>query len=297
MIVAKRNCKVAVVQLGPESPDKRENVKNNLSMIDSVKEKVDFVLFPEMSTTQYWVTGKFNKMHFEDAESVDGPAVKMFAKKAKQISSFILLPFFEKGEIEGEYFNSVVLLSPEGKVVEGRLPNGEKVLTYRKNHLSKEHLKDLKLDEINYMRAGKGFPIFQTEFGKIGILICRDRWFPESWRTLGLLGAEMILIATASTIGLQDLFVHSMRTWTREHQVFGIIANKVGREKVDKRTVNYCGLSCVVGPDGKVIKCASDKPEVLTASIDLSEVARVRQLLPNYRDRRPELYTEITKSR
>lgn len=294
----KRKCRLTLVQTGPASPDKEKNIRDNLRILDSLDGKTDFVLFPELSTTQYWVIEKFNRKYFAEAEGTDGETVRLFADKAKEISSYVLLPFFEKGRISGEYFSSVALLGPDGSLVSGVLSGGRKVDSYRKNHLSKEEFRDLVLDEVSYMRTGSGFPVFPTEFGKVGVLICRDRWFPESWRTLGLLGAEIVFVATATSGGLKDLFVPSMRTWARENQVFGVIANKVGTEKVGKRSATYCGLSSVVGPDAGVLGSAGDKkPEVLTVEIDLAMVEEVRQLLPNYRDRRPELYSEIVKQR
>jgi len=296
--LARRPCRVTLVQTGPASPVKEENVDRNLRLLNSLAGKTDFVLFPELSTTQYWVTGQFSRKYFETADSIDGSTVKRFAQKAREISSYVLLPFYEKGATEGEYFSSVAVLGPDGTLVKGRMPDGRVVRSYRKNHLSKEQFRDLVLDEVLYMKVGSGFPTFPTKFGKIGVLICRDRWFPESWRTLALCGAEIIFVATASPGGLTDLFVPSMRTWARENQVFGAISNKVGRERVDGRTVSYCGSSCVVGPDADLIKSASDdRPQIITAEIDLSEVSLVRQLLPNYRDRRPEIYSEITKPR
>jgi len=287
-----------LVQTGPASSSRRENVERNLKLLDRLKGKTDFVLFPELSTTKYWVTGRFDRKRFADAEAIDGPTVRAFARKAREISSHILLPFYEKGDVEGEFFSSVVILSPYGKVVEGAMPDGRRVRSYRKNHLSKEHFRDLVIDEVSYMRAGQGFPVFSTKYGKIGVLICRDRWFPESWRMLGLAGAEIVFVPTASAGSLKDLFVPSMRTWCRENQVFGAIANKVGKENVGRRATDYFGLSCVVGPDARLIKACSDRlPGVLTVQVDLTAVSVTRQLLPNYRDRRPELYAEISRPR
>lgn len=275
-----------------------KNVERNLSMLDPLKGKTDFVLFPELSTTKYWVTGTFDRRYFADAETINGPTVGAFARKAKEISSYILLPFYEKGDVEGEFFSSVVILSPSGKIVDGVMPDGRRVKSYRKNHLSKEHFKDLVIDEVSYMRAGQGFPVFNTQYGKIGVLICRDRWFPESWRVLGLAGAEIVFVPTASAGSLKDLFVPSMRTWCRENQVFGAIANKVGKERVGPRVSDYFGLSCVVGPDASPIKVSGDRLSgTLTAQVDLEAVSVTRQMLPNYRDRRPELYAEISKPR
>lgn len=293
-----RTCRISLIQSGPAFEDKEKNVEGNLSLLKPLAGKTDFVLFPELSTTQYWPIAPFRRKRFADSEPIDGKTVKRFARKAAEISSYILLPFYERGEVEGEYFSSVALLSPEGTLVNGLMPDGRTVSSYRKNHLSKEHFRDLVLDEVSYMRTGTGFPVFNTRFGKVGILICRDRWFPESWRSLGLSGARVVFVATASPSGLTDLFIPSMRTWARENQVYGAICNKVGREKVERRTANYCGSSCIVGPDASLVKNASDRrPEILTARVDLSRVELVRQLLPNYRDRRPEIYTEITKRR
>lgn len=296
--MARRACRLALVQTGPASPRRSENVERNLKLLDRLKGRSDFVLFPELSTTKYWVAGRFDPRRFADAEPLDGPTVAAFAKKAREISSYVLLPFYEKGAVEGEYFSSVVLLSPTGRVVEGVMPDGRRVKAYRKNHLSNERFRDLVIDEVSYMRPGTGFPVFPTKHGKVGVLVCRDRWFPESWRMLGLGGAELVFVPTASGGSLKDLFIPSMRTWCRESQVFGAIANKVGRETAGGRSTDYFGLSCVVGPDASVVRaCGERLPEVMLTRVDLGQVSEVRRLLPNYRDRRPELYAQISQPR
>jgi N-carbamoylputrescine amidase len=266
-------------------------------MLDRAPKGTNFLLFPELATTQYWCRAPFSQKYFRYAEPLDGTTIRKFAHKAKELGAHILLSFFESAEAGKEYYSSVAVLSPGGELVKGSLPDGRQVDSYRKVHLSDEQFRDLVIDETRYMRSGSGFPVFQTEFGRIGILVCRDRWFPESWRVLALQGAEIIFVATASAKSLQDLFIPSMRTWGREHQVFSVIANKVGREVVGKTVTQYCGSSCIVGPDGRLVKRAGNsRPRLVAAKVDLSEVKEVRRQLPNYRDRRPHLYGPVTAS-
>ena len=150
-------------------------------------------------------------------------------------------------------------------------------------------------DEKYYFRPGPGYPIFTTGIGRLGVLICYDRWFPEAWRLLALGGAEVICVPNASSGAVSELFVPSIRTWSAQNVVFSAAVNRAGRETVGAASTEFYGLSCVASPRGKLLATAPEgEPAVASAVIDLREVAAARLDQTMYRDRRPELYSPLT---
>ena len=121
---------------------------------------------------------------------------------------------------------------------------------------------------------------------KIGILICYDVEFPEAARTLTLAGAELIAVPTA----IMQPFCHTCQLLVParayENQVFVVYANRCGQEG----DLTYCGLSCIVGPDGKDRARAGIDEGLLVADIDTAEMTTSRKINPYLTDRRPELY-------
>ena len=175
------------------------------------------------------------------------------------------------------------------------MPDGSKVPYYRKNNpgdISSETAVSL---EVHYFGRGWGYPVFETEKARIGILICKDRWFPEAWRVLALQGAEIIFVPVASWEALSESFVRTMRTWAQENQLFAVACNRAGNEGDNY----FFGLSCIIGPKGEVLAQAPEGQGgiVIAAEIDLSQIADVRVEIKIFKNRRPELYGPITELR
>lgn len=292
-----REVKVAVVQTGPAVPEKEENVKRAWDQVADIarEQKPDFVVFPELFTTQFWCVGFTQQEFFAWAEPVPGPTTETLGEKARQHGCHIVAPIFEKGPLEGEYYNSAVLIGPDGKVIWGVLPGGQKIPCARKNYISHFRWGDMVNDEKFYFRPGPGYPIFQTEKGKVGIIICYSRWFPEGWRILALRGAEMIFVPSASAGYVSEMWVAGFRTHAAENVIFAVGINKAGIEKVKDKETRYYGMSLVAGPDGRIIAQAPEgEPGVAVAQVDLDEVGTGRQKILFFRDRRPELYGTLT---
>ena len=190
-----RAINLCLVQPGPASPSKEENIQRGLNLIDlAAQEPVDLIVFPEMFTTQFFCVGFTDPKFMDLAETIPGPATQIFGEKARERDCHILLPIYEKGPREGEFYNSAVLIGPDGKVIEGILPDGTRLPAARKNYISHFRWGEMVNDEKFYFRLGSGHPVFETDLGKIGCLICYERWFPEGWRVLALNGAELILL-------------------------------------------------------------------------------------------------------
>ena len=138
-----------------------------------------------------------------------------------------------------------------------------------------------------YTPSDEGFQVFDTPFGRIGIVVCFDRHYPESIRTEALRGADLILIPTANTIDEpSELFQWEIKIQAFHSSVFVAMVNRVGLEG----QMNFCGESIVVGPTGETISLGGNEPELLLCEIELSQASALRDRKPYTQLRRTELY-------
>lgn len=138
-----------------------------------------------------------------------------------------------------------------------------------------------------YEPSRTGFKVFDTLFGKIGIVICYDRHLPESIRTCALKGAQLILIPAANTKAEpMEMFEWEIRVQAMQNQVFVAMCNRVGLEG----EMEFAGESLVAHPSGDVLLKADDREQLLTCEVDLREAAELRKKVPYIKTRRPEWY-------
>lgn len=255
----------------------------------------DLVVFPELFPHPFWCVGLGDNRYFSWAESISGPTMDLASRFVADLGCHAVVPLFERGDVAGEYYNSAVVIGPDGQIVPGRLPGGEEALTYRKCAISSYRWGDARNDEKHYFREGPGYPVFPTAIGNIGVLICYDRWFPEAWRVLALQGADVVCVPTASSGPGAGLFHPSLRTWAAENALFVVAANRSGVEDVEGTKTEYFGLSSIISPRGEMMAAAQpgDADAAVMADVEIDEVQRVRLDLTMYRDRRPELYRTI----
>jgi len=280
------------IQTGPvQTPEVEATLGEVRELIRTIRPSPDLVVLPELFALPFWCLGFNEPEHFSWAEGIDGPTLSAARKLARHLDAVVVAPFFERGAVAGEFYNSVGVIESNGELVEGTLPSGRSVATYRKNAISAYRWDDQVNDEKFYFREGPGYPVFRTSAGVLGILVCYDRWFPEAWRVLALQGAEVICVPNASQGDVGELFVPSMRTCAAQHLLYVVAANRAGTEEVGGRQTHYYGLSCLVDPRGTVLaQAGAAGPEVICADIDLAYVAAVRLRQTMYRDRRPVLY-------
>jgi len=128
--------------------------------------------------------------------------------------------------------------------------------------------------EQDYYAAGDGLPIYDTAAGRLGVVICYDRHFPESYRACARAGADVIATPTCIEAGEPlDLFEAEMRTLAYQNHVYAVLANRCGAE--DGR--RYAGRSLVTGPDGSVLARGGDGPEAVLADYDLKARATLAE--------------------
>jgi len=280
---------VAAIQM-QMSADREANVAKAETMVrDAAAKGAQIILLPELFEGYYFCKDMDAK-YFEWARPLEGnPVVARFSALARELGVVLPLSYFER---DGErYFNSLVLIDADGTVMEN----------YRKTHIPSGP----GYEEKFYFAPGDtGFKVWQTRFGKIGVGICWDQWFPETARSLALMGAELIFYPTA--IGSEpEIGVDSKDHWQRvqmghaaANTVPVIAANRIGVEAGESCSLTFYGSSFITDYTGSKIADASrDKEEILTAAFDLEANQKQRDYWALFADRRPECYGEVTKAR
>jgi N-carbamoylputrescine amidase len=286
---------VAVIQTGPASDDVTANLAHAASLLQATDPATTLVLFPEIFSLPFWCVGLADRSYFDWAEGLDGPTLTAMSAEARRMDATIAVPFFERGSVGGEFYNSVAVLGPDGELVPGRLPDGTVVSTFRKHAVSSYHWDGHTNDEKFYFRPGAGLPVFDTALGPMGVLICYDRWYPEAWRVLALGGARIVLVPNASEGYVADMFIPLIRVSAAQNQVFAVAANRAGVERIGDASTNYYGRSCIAGPRGELLAEAGADPDtIIGAELHMDAVDEARQRLWVYRDRRPDLYGPLT---
>lgn len=264
--------------------------------IAAIKKAADqgakLVLLQELHTGLYFCQTE-NHQHFNLAETIPGPTTQVLGELAKQLQIVIVSSLFEK-RAPGVYHNTAAVLDRDGSIA-GK---------YRKMHIPD----DPGYYEKFYFTPGDlGFKPIATSIGNLGILICWDQWFPEAARIMALRGADILLYPTA--IGWlktddgaeqkrqRDAWILVQRGHAIANGIPILVSNRVGFEENSEQTnagITFWGSSFIAGQQGELLAEAStDKPEVLTAEIDLSRNEKVRRYWPYLRDRRIDAYTEL----
>src|SRR5438270_109614 len=221
--------------------------------------------------------------HYSHTEADrDGAPTKRKQEQARNDGLVLIVPMYGEDQVE-IYYNTAAVIDAHGKYL-GK---------YRKTHIP--HVNGFW--EKFYFRPGNmGYPVFDTAVGKVGVYICYDRHFPEGARMLGLHGAELVFIPSATSRGL------SMHLWFIEQTAHAIAngywigtINRVGVEK-EFGPNEYYGSSYFADPRGKIVAQASDKEEQLVvADLNMDLVREVRNTWQFYRDRRPDMYGDMVK--
>ena len=255
---------------------------------EAARSGAQVILLQELFETPYFCIEQDSR-HLRLATTLqNNPAVKHFSGLARELRVVLPVSFFECAG--RSYFNSVAVIDADGEVLG----------LYRKSHIPNGP----GYQEKNYFSPGDtGFRVWDTRYGRIGVGICWDQWFPECARVMALQGAELLLYPTA--IGTEPppaLPVLSRDHWQRTQQGHAaanlvplLASNRYGVERSlqdpDGLHIRFYGSSFITDALGaKVAEAAEDGDAVLLASFDLAEVAELRDNWFVFRDRRPELY-------
>lgn len=232
----------------------------------AVSSGADLLVLPEMFLCGY----NIGASRVADlAEASDGPSAARIADIARSHKLGILYGYPER-DASGAIYNSVQLIDR----------HGEQRANYRKTHLYGE------LDRSQFSASDQPPAIFELDGWKVGLLICFDVEFPEAVRTLALAGADLVLVPTANMRPYEFVAQVLVPTRAYENQVFLAYANYVGNED----EIEYCGLSCIVAPDGQVMAQAKHGEELLVTELDPQRIALAREGYSYVHLRRPVLY-------
>ncbi len=260
--------KAAFYQFSPVFGEKEINFEKTISAIKGTE--LDFVVLPELFATGYQFVSSEEVAAL--AEPVPaGPTTDMLSELSREKGIYIAAGLPEK--VGDKYYNSAVLTGPEGFIG-----------VYRKTHLF--------FEETKYFTPGDtGFKVWNTDIGRIGIMVCFDWFFPEALRSLALSGAEVV--AHPSNLVL-PFCPDAMPVRCLENMVFAVTANRIGTEsRKQDQSLTFIGKSEIVSPKGEILIRAPEDREVLMVKEIDPVLARDKSLNPYnsiLNDRRPDKY-------
>ena len=288
-----RKVKVAAVQMSM-SCQVEDNIFNAEHLVRmAAADGANVILLPELFETRYFCQER-NYGYYKLASAVgENLAVKRFSVVARELGVVIPVSFFERDA--NNTYNSVAMIDADGTVIG----------VYRKTHIPDDQFYQ---EKFYFTPGNTGFKVWDTRFGKIGVGICWDQWFPEAARCMALMGADLLLYPTA--IGSEPILdVDSMPHWRRcmqGHAAANIVpviaANRVGEERVmpcsennnQSSSLTFYGSSFITDASGELIASADRTSRtVISAELDLDEAYELRMSWGLFRDRRPEMYGRI----
>jgi N-carbamoylputrescine amidase len=281
---------VGLIQSGC-GEDLEENLNRAVEQVRSAADQgAQIVCLQELFRSRY-----FCQVHdpaiFDQAETIPGPSTEALGAAAKAAGVVVIASIFEK-RAPGLHHNTAAVINVNGSVLG----------TYRKMHIPHDPL----FYEKYYFSPGdQGFRTFDTPFGRIGVLVCWDQWFPEAARLSALAGAQILFYPTAIGWNPKDkepngesereAWLTIQRSHAIANGIFVASVNRIGLETSAGGELAFYGSSFVCDPFGRYLARAStDQAETLIVRCDLTAIERTRRLWPFLRDRRTDAYGPIT---
>jgi N-carbamoylputrescine amidase len=272
------------------SLDPNENLaKTEWKIREAAAAGAQVICLQELFRSQYFCREE-NAELFALAESIPGPSTQTLGKLARELRVVIVASLFER-RASGLYHNTATVLGPDGEIAG----------LYRKMHIPDD---PLYFEKYYFTPGDLGFGSIATPYGRLGVLVCWDQWYPEGARIAALSGADLLVYPTAigwhpsekAQYGAAQL--DAWRTIQRAHAIangiYVVAVNRVGYEGPPEHGLEFWGSSFVADPFGQVIAQAScDQEEILIAECDPRRTEEVRRNWPFLRDRRIDAYAPI----
>jgi predicted amidohydrolase len=269
----KTKIKLALAQISSKRESKSENLlKIEKLTLKAKQQGADLIIFPEMSLTGYVLLDQV----YELAETIPGPSTQKIETLAKKTDMHIIFGMPELSEnTQATIFNTAVFVGPQGLI--GK---------YRKMYLPTHSV----FEEKRYFRPGYEAVSFQTELGNIGLTICYDVFFPEVYRLIRLMGAQLIICISASPAVRRSYFEILTSARALENTAFLAYVNLAGIED----GLQFWGGSRLVGPTGDVMaKAKYDEEDFVVCEVDFGDLKAAETFIPTLRDLRPELFEKL----
>ena len=274
-------------------PDPAANLRRTLELAeDAARRGANIICTQELFRSQYFCQAERHD-YFALAESIPGPSTEALAAVARRHGVVIVGSLFER-RAAGLYHNTAVVIDADGTLLG----------IYRKMHIPDD---PLYYEKFYFTPGDTGFRAWSTRFGRIGVLICWDQWYPEAARLTALRGADLLLYPTAIGWHPAEKSEHGDRqhaAWEmiqRGHAVangcFVAAVNRVGRENPEGGSgIEFWGQSFVAGTSGQILARAGvEAEEILLVPVDLGQVEVTRTHWPFLRDRRIDAYGDLTQ--
>jgi N-carbamoylputrescine amidase len=282
---------VALIQMSC-SADVKANQEKAVSRIEEAAgQGAQIISTQELYRSQYFCQTEDHE-NFKLAEPIPGPSTEAFSRLARDRRVVIIASLFER-RAPGLYHNSAVVIDADGELV-GR---------YRKMHIPDD---PLYYEKFYFTPGDLGFHAFDTRYGRVGVLVCWDQWFPEAARLTALAGAQIIFYPTAigwhpserEQYGAQQY--SSWETIQRSHAiangVYVAVANRVGHEGDAEGGIRFWGQSFISDPAGQMlVKAGADDEEIAIAECDYRRLDVQRTHWPFLRDRRIDAYSGMVR--
>jgi len=283
-----RKVTVAATQMSCTN-NAEDNINNAIVLIkDAAAQGANIILIQELFSSLYFPCLNDPENFNLAVPLQNNPLIATMANLAKDLNVVLPISFFEKDQ--NTYFNSLVVIDSDGTIMD----------LYRKSHIPDGP----GYEEKYYFHPGNtGFKVWETSFGKIGVGICWDQWFPEAARIMTLSGAELIFYPTAIGSEPDSTNFDSKEAWqivmqghAAANSIPIIASNRIGVEKNKKFSMTFYGSSFIADECGQKIKeCSRDQQELIIHEFDLDAVELYRSSWGFFRDRRTDLYKDIFK--
>ena len=277
--------KVAATQMSCSWELDQNILKAKNIIVQAAKKGANIILLQELFQSPYFCI-EYDEKIFHLAQTFENNKVlKEMSELCKELNVVLPISYFERSN--NAYFNSVAVIDSDGTILGN----------YRKSHIPDA---PGYLEKYYFNPGNTGFKVWDTNFGKIGIGICWDQWFPEAARIMALKGADILFYPTAIGNELRSDY-DSSGAWQRAMQghaasniVPVVASNRIGVEEVQNQSNGFYGRSFISDHTGKILKEASrDSEEILIAEVDLEQNHLFRRNWGLFRDRRTDLYEEI----
>ncbi len=286
-----QNVKLGLIQTSC-SADPDTNLEKTLALVErAARRGAQIICTQELFRSQYFCQSEDHK-NFKLAEPIPGPTTDAFCRLARKHRVVVIASLFEK-RTAGVYHNTAAIIDADGSLL-GR---------YRKMHIPDD---PLYYEKFYFTPGDLGFKVWPTRYGKIGVLICWDQWYPEAARLTALQGAQILFYPTAigwhprekKKLGARqhDAWETIQRSHAIANGCYVAVVNRVGHEKLAGKGIEFWGQSFVAGTSGEILaKAGADREEILIVPVDLAQVDDTRTHWPFLRDRRIDVYGNLTK--